>query len=71
VQNSGVVKDRVGHKGDDHAHQTADDRPEGQHHADEDQAQVQLDSRGHRRQGRFGMAGQLDPGNRDQPDGLQ
>ena len=70
VQDPMAVEHRIGHQGDDQSHQTADNRPERQHHADEDQAQVQLDPRGHRRQEIFGMPGQLDPGNGDQADGL-
>ena len=50
IQDPVAKQDRIGHDGDDHADQAADHRPEREHHADEQEAQVQLNSRGHRRQ---------------------
>jgi hypothetical protein len=57
-----LVQYRVGDHGDDQSDEPADDRPEGKHHADEHESQVELEPRGHRRQDSLGMAGQLDPG---------
>ena len=48
--------------------ESAHDRPERQDHADENQAEVKLQAGGHGGQHLFGMAGQLDPGDRNQPD---
>jgi hypothetical protein len=50
VQDAVLVEDRIGNDGDDQAHQAAHHRPERQHHADEHQAQVQLDTGGDGRQ---------------------
>ncbi len=64
------IKNRIGHNRNDDSHQPSDNGPEGQHHADKNQSQVQLNTGGHRRQDPFGMTGQLNPGNGNQPNRL-
>ena len=49
VQNALLVQNRVGHDGDNQAHQATYDGPEGQHHADKNQAQIQLQAGGNGR----------------------
>ncbi len=47
---------------------SADNRPERQHHADENQPQIKLNAGGNGGKHFFGVAGEFDPGDGDQPD---
>lgn len=70
VQNAMVVEDRVGDDGDKQADKAADDRPEGQYHTDEHEAEIKLDAGGHGRQVGLGVASQIQPGDGDEADGF-
>ena len=61
-----LIKNGIGHDRNDDTDQTPDDRPERQDHADKNQAQVHLNAGGNGRQKVLGVAGQLNPGNRNQ-----
>ena len=68
IQDPVAKQDRIGRDGDDHADQAADHRPEREHHSDEQEGQIQLNSRRHRRQHPVRIVRQFDPGYRDEAD---
>ncbi len=71
MQNAVFVENRVRDEGEEEADPAADHGPEGEHHADKQQSQIELNAGGNGREEVFGDMGELDPGNGENLDGFR